>query len=234
MILIRAVLVAVSVAATPAATQAQENPDHLVTLNTRTFDLGTDVSKMRLDPDFVPMDEIDWLRPVLDSDPVLGPTTVFHLKMAHPSTITASDAWEWGDPADGGSLAYRFKYASAIEERFQIPGFETRSYHEDGSGGVAMVPIDQNTDFAVLCSLDRESDKVLFCALRASYPPDPLIYLQARLYLPEPWMERREKLGVVADRMREIAYCLDVTDREIELDAEGQRRIAGCKVGAGM
>jgi hypothetical protein len=34
--------------------------------------------------------------------------------------------------------------------------------------------------------------------------------------------------------MREIVACLDVTDREIELDAEGQRKIAGCKVGAGM
>jgi hypothetical protein len=92
--LIRAIVVSVGVATSSLAAHGESSPEHLVTLNTRTFDLGTDVSKMRRDADFVPMNDIGWLSPILDADPVLGPT-VFHIKVAHASNVSIDYLWEY-------------------------------------------------------------------------------------------------------------------------------------------
>ena len=64
-------------------------------------------------------------------------------------------------------------------------------------------------------------------------PPDPLIYLKARLYHPQDWDKTRGELDDMVARMREIAACLDVTGRELEHNADGTPKLTGCKTGAG-
>lgn len=219
------------VALAPAG-RAETDPGHLVTLNTRTFDLGIEVVKMRRDPNFVPMNEIDWLKPILDADPALGPV-VFHITMTAPGNKTASWLWEWGDETKGGTLASRFKYSNHIPERFQLPGFETRSYHENGQTDVAMVPREADAEFSVECAPNNRTGGLLFCVLKASYPPDPLIFLKARLYHPTPEMIRSAPLHAIAARMREIAYCLDVTERPLELEPDGLPKLQDCRRGPG-
>ena len=226
--LIRAMVVLSCVIANALAAQAQSSPEQLVTLNTRTFDLGTDVSKMRRDADFIPMNDIDWLGPILDADPALGPT-VFHIKVAHPSNGSIGYLWEYAK-----NNAHDFPFADNIPKRLQADGYHTLMSHEDGLGDVLMIPNDQDAQYAIHCSQNRKSREVRFCLIVASYPPDPLIYLQARHYSPEPWSETREELDDIVARMREIATCLDVTDREIELKADGSRNLSECKTGAGM
>lgn len=231
-----ALALAVAVLLAPGSARAQSDPSHLVTLNNRTFDLATDVSKMRRDPDFVPMNEIDWLAPLLDADPLLGPV-VFHLKVADPSTKSASWMWRWeGSLTEGPGYgqSYDYKYVDNIPVRFQIPGYETRSANDDGLGPVMMIPTDIAADYSVMCSPDRQSGKIIICIIIAAYPPDPLIYLQARLYAPEPWDKTREELDDIVARMREIAYCLDVTDRALELAPEGVPKTSDCRNGVGM
>jgi len=66
-----------------------------------------------------------------------------------------------------------------------------------------------------------------------SYPPDPLIYLQARLYFPPPEMIRSAPLYAIAARMREVAYCLDITDRPLEIEASGLPKLQDCRKGPG-
>lgn len=94
MLFLRSIGVSLALLASALGVHAQSTPEHLVKLNTRTFDRGTDVSKLHRDPDFVPMNAIDWLGPILDADPLLGPV-VFHLEMADPSVISASWLWQW-------------------------------------------------------------------------------------------------------------------------------------------
>ncbi len=53
---------------------AETDASTLVRMHSRVFDLGTDVSKMRRDDDFVPMNEIPWLEPILDDDLALRGT----------------------------------------------------------------------------------------------------------------------------------------------------------------
>lgn len=228
MTLIRAMVAIVGLVANPLTSQAQSSREQLVTLNTRTFDLATDVSKMRRDQDFIPMNDIGWLSPILDADPALGPT-VFHIKVADSSNASAGDRWEYVK-----NNAHDFPYSTNIPDRFQIAGYQTWLSHEDGLGDVLMIPTDPDADYAIRCAQDRKSGEVRFCAVRASYPPDPLIYLQARLYSPENWNETKDEFDDIVARMREIAVCLDVTDREIELEADASRKLSGCKAGAGM
>ena len=168
----RAMIVFLVVVASAIGVQAQSAPEHLVTLNTPTFDLGTDVSKLRRDPDFVPMNEIDWLGPILDADPLLGPV-VFYLEMADPSMVSASFLWEWerGPDLPGNGWNYFYKYSQNIPERFRIPGYEARANTEDGLGSVMMIPADPDKDYAVMCDPNRKSGRLDFCSIRASYPP---------------------------------------------------------------
>lgn len=46
----------------------------------------------------------------------------------------------------------------------------------------------------------------------ASYPRDPAIVLEAVLYFPPPFVELHGRFEPIADRLREIALCLDVTE----------------------
>lgn len=228
----RAIAVLLIVSALAQSALAESDPGHLVVLNTRTFDLGIEVSKMRRDPDFVPMNEINWLKPILDTDPALGPV-VFHLKMARPSNKTASWLWEWGDVAEDGTLASFHKFSGDIPELYQVPGFETRTSHENGKGSVAILPREADAEFSLECMPDNKTGDPNFCVLVASYPPDPLIYLKARLYYPPPDMIRSAPLHAIAARMREIAYCLDVTERPLEVQQDGLPKLHDCRRGPG-
>lgn len=207
---------------------AQSANENLVTLNTRTFDLGTDVASMRRDPDFVPMNDIDWLDPLLDADAVLG-ATVFHLAVMDKSNKSADALWSFD-----GFFGKDFQYKQNIPERFVIEGYETRSYHQSSFGRLMMIPLDPTADYSVTCDVEPNTDRVMYCGVWASYPPDPLIFLKARLYFPAPWNERRQQFGAIAARMREIAYCLDVTDKSLELLADGTPKLTDCRAGAGM
>jgi hypothetical protein len=226
--MIRAMVVLLFLVAEAAAVRAQSAPEHLVTLNTRTFNLGIDVSKMRRDPDFIPMNDIDWLSPILDVDPVLGPT-VFHLRAANRSNKSTSYLWE-----HVGNNAHDFPYTQNIPDRFLVTGYQVWSNNEDGRGSILLIPTDPDADYAIRCDQDRKSGEVVYCHFRASYPPDPLIYLQARHYNPRDWDKTREELDDIVARMREIAACLDVTDRQLELEPNGLPKLAGCETGAGM
>jgi hypothetical protein len=228
MTLIRAMVVSVGLTLCSVVALAQSSPDHLVALNTRTFDLGIDVSKMRRDPDFVPMNEVGWLSPILDADPALGPT-VFHIKLADPRNVSINYLWEYVR-----NNARHFTYSEHIPERFQIPGYQAWSANEDGLGRVLLIPTDSDAEYSVTCDQSRKTGEVVYCHILASYPPDPLIYLQARHYSPQNWNETREELDDIVARMREIAACLDVTDRELELDQSGLPKHTTCKTGAGM
>lgn len=209
---------------------AEPQPEHLVTLNTRTFDLGVIVAEMRRTPDFIPMMDVDWLREILWADPDFGPATVFHIDMTHPSNGTAKHLWTF-DP-DWESY---FVYTDNVPKKLQVPGMDVRSHTVDWTGDFKMVPMDPDAGFSVECGRNRSTQEPTVCVILASYPPDPLIYLKTRDYNQiMPWEDRFRRFDDIAAKMREIALCLDVTDREIEFDATGKRKLADCKVGAGM
>ncbi len=181
----------------PVAT-AQNRPDDasLIQLNTRIFDLRADVRNLRRDDDFIPLTEIEWLRMLTDEDEYLEPTVV-HIKAARAPVLKR---WKTLEPDRD------FPITENIPSMFLLDGYQTRSGHPSNRR-LLLVPIDDSTDFTVHCN-GGNIEKHRFCTVSATYPPDPNIWLLARVYHPEPPFHFRE----IAHRIREIAYCLDVTE----------------------
>ncbi|MFT6606009.1 MAG: hypothetical protein ACJA2X_001185 [Halocynthiibacter sp.] len=191
-------------ASLPIQAQAEELPNGatLIQLNSRTFDLRTDVRNLRRGPDFIPLTEIKWLSDLVDRDPYLEQTVLHIQARTQPISMT------W--PSVTPDKAYPL--TENIPEFMAVEGFQTRSSHPKNFSFI-LLPIDNPSDFYVSCS-GSETDKSSFCAVLVAYPPDSEIRLMARVYNAKPPFNFRE----IANRMREIAYCLDVTDR---LSADG-------------
>ena len=65
------------------------------------------------------------------------------------------------------------------------------------------------------------------CVVYATYPPDDYVKLKARLYWPPDPADAPTYFRDVARRMREVAYCLDVTDELIDV-SEVHPTLTGC------
>ena len=176
----------------------------LVQMNTRVFDLRTDIRDLRRDDDFIPLTEIEWLLELINNDPYLAPTVV-HIQV-RPDPIQTF--WPSLEPDR------EFPLTENIPDSFIIDGFQTRSAHPTNRR-LRLLPIADSNDFYVNCYGPDLEKQALLCVVYASYPPDPNIRLMARIYYPKPPYHFRE----IAHRIREIAYCLDVTDR---LDKDGR------------
>lgn len=205
----------------------ESNPANgLVTFHTRTFDLRTDAAKLMRNPDTIVLDDIKWLGPILEADPVLY-DTVFHIRDGR----VPSD-WLWHAPGPG--MAY--KYNTEIPDQFRLPGYETWSSSPNSTVDFLLLPTRGPRDYSVTCGTDRKSNRLLLCVVVASYPPDPHIFLKARVYFPNPLAETSKRFGSIAERMREIAYCLDVTDgsKVFGIGNDGLAILANCKNEIGM
>jgi hypothetical protein len=123
--------------------------------------------------------------------------TVLHIKVA-PGPVARW--WKTLEPD------WEFPLTENIPDMFVLDGYQTRSGHPSNRR-LLLVPRDDPTDFYVDC-LGGNIEKHRFCAVSVSYPMDPNIWLLARVYHPEPPFHFRE----IARRIREIAYCLDVTE----------------------
>lgn len=187
----------VIVLAFPANAQELPVGATLIQMNTRIFDLRTDVRNLRRSEDFIPLTEIKWLLEITNRDPYLEPTVV-HIQV-RPEPIRIF--WPSVKQDD------EYPLTENIPEIFIIDGFQTRSTHPSNRM-LLLLPIDDPYDFYVKCN-GGDIEKQPFCSVNASYPPDPNIRLKARIYYSKPPYNFRE----IAHRMREIAYCLDVTDR---------------------
>ena len=171
----------------------------LITLNTRTFDMQADVSEMRRNDSFIPLQDIVWLRELLDRDEYLHGTVVQFKAKSRP----VLDGWPPNEYYE------RFTRLDGIPEEFMVDGLLARSAHESNMD-ILYTPLENPGDFFVSCSkVDKGTDVFGFCAVRASYPPDSNIMLLARVYHPG---TRPFHFREIAYRLREIAYCLDVTN----------------------
>ena len=59
----------------------------LIEMNTRVFDMRVDVDELRRDDDFIPLNDIKWLRDVIERDPLL-PRTVVHIQVRPDPVLT--------------------------------------------------------------------------------------------------------------------------------------------------
>ena len=80
------------------------------------------------------------------------------------------------------------------------------------------MPKDPAAGFVVSCyRTQSDMDRFDLCAIYATYPPDDHIRLKAWLCFPPSLAEAPTQFRDVVDRMREVAHCLDVTDKLVDV-----------------
>ncbi|AML53793.1 hypothetical protein [Falsihalocynthiibacter arcticus] len=176
-------------------------------MNTRLFDLGVDPESLRRDPHFIPLNRADWLDDIIDNDPVLHGTVVHIRVKSQPIT----KLWAQSGP---GSV---FNYSAITPEEFTFDGYEARSTSPTSYVQLFYLPSEDSPSFSALCAIDRETGSAFrYCGVFANYPPDPNIFILARVYNPGRYEDLPSSFRAIADRIRKIAYCLDVTDSVLQ------------------
>ena len=190
------------IAVTALAQEAPGDRNALIRLESRVFDLGTDVRRMRRDPHFIPVTDVDWINTLLDADPYLR-YTVIHINSFADSLGTPV----WPPDED------REQYAPA-KELARAWGLEDYDVHwqrrvaPSNRGDIILFPKAPNAVHYVSCAYDRADPVPTFCAALALYPPNPDLRIKVRIYkITEPIND----FATIVERARSLVYCLDVT-----------------------
>ncbi|WP_260003251.1 hypothetical protein [Leisingera caerulea] len=172
-------------------------------LNTRVFFLGVNPETLRRDADFIPLNRVAWIDSFLSADPHLQGAVV-HIR-ARPQPVTQ----QWAFPGPG--LLYKF--SGGIPKKFFLDGYRIRSTKADDHVSFMYLPDSERQNFSVTCTVDRVTlSEFSFCVVTANYPLDANLFVQARIYQPEKYEDLSVAFREISERIRNVAYCLDVTD----------------------
>lgn len=189
-----------------------------VELSTRTFWLGERPKTMDIDTPFIAVREIDWIDAALVNDPVLQDAVV-HIELAFTSVASSVAA-----PREDELLLGSDRLLPA----FDLPDYRVYGSPVPTARDFVYVPVDPMAGFIVRCGLRDDVVHMSLCVVYATYAPDDRIRLKARLYFPPDPAETPTYFRDVASRMREVAYCLDVTE-EIAERPKVHRNLSECR-----
>jgi len=179
-----------------------------IDLSTRTFWLGETPDTLNSFPPFIAVRKIGWIEEVLQHDPALK-DAVFFIEQAFYSVHERN----LRPPEDQIRL-----HGSRLPNEFVNPDFIIYGSPTVTSPGFTYMPVNQSFAFSVSCGERRDTNTILpnrgfsLCVVYASYEPDDAIVLKARLFFPPNPIDAPDYFRAVAERMREIAGCLDVTE----------------------
>lgn len=190
-----------------------------VELSTRTFWVGEQLRTMDSETPFISVREIRWIEAVLGTDPVLQDAVV-HIELTYMSVKEAVAKPDESDVLLGPDRL-RQQYKLSDYRIFGPTALTARSF--------TYLPVDPAAGYDVWCSERDDVAHMSLCVVRATYVPDDRIRLKARLYFPPDPVDRPTYFRAVAQRMREVAHCLDVTD-EIRTGPVPQPDLSTCKL----
>jgi len=194
-----------------------------VTLSTRTFWLGEQPSTAQTSPPFVSLREIEWINALVQADPILR-GSVPHLRASRSPTSEFI-----GDVGREVPLT-----ADRLNPNYDVPGYRIFGWRAppDNPSWQPMnflyLPEDPGAGYKVSCDLATDRKMMLLCVVWATYSPDDRIVLMARLYFPADPADTPTLFRDVAERLRDLAYCLDVTDELVDVRQE-RPTLTGCR-----
>ena len=118
-----------------------------------------------------------------------------------------------------------------LDPRFDLPNYRILGSPSDPTRPLASLyyfPEDAGAGFKVSCGIDRELEELSLCLVLATYPPDDGIRLKVRLYFPDDPAERPGYFREVVERVRDLVYCLDVTEEWVDVRKE-RPTLTGCR-----
>jgi hypothetical protein len=196
--------------------QAQERPAGLVAVGDRVFlapgqpdrqptgEPPADVAHwMHVE---VVFSEMDWFRALLDADPLLGPvqTKLEVTRLPNPPAYHFSDV----------NLSDGFGDRDRVPDALRIEGYDVQTRQNDWPVREFIFrPAGPAPEFMLRCNNPGwRTGMFQLCRLMATYPPDPSIMILAEIYGGRPVQELAPDLPAIVARLREMAFCLDVTE----------------------
>lgn len=192
-----------------------------VDLSSRSFWIGERPATADVDFPFIALRDIDWIEAVLGADPVLNDAVVQIEQegMSPEDSVAATVAGPRGDEVLLGP--------DRLRPQFNLPDYRIYGSPVRTAKDFLYVPVDPTAGFIVRCALRSDVEHISVCVIFASYAPDDHIRLKARLYSPPDPVERPTYFRDVVERLREVAYCLDVTDERANIPATPPK-LSGC------
>ncbi|EEE37699.1 hypothetical protein RKLH11_1535 [Rhodobacteraceae bacterium KLH11] len=190
-----------------------EGEDYSIQLGSRQFYTGEEIPSIGAEPDFIPLNRIDWLNDLLSANPILD-NTVIHIKKLNQ---TSDFLWSPTGPGDV------YIYPEPVPEHLRLPGYTVNSFSKNSVRLLYLTPKSSNKQFALGCSAEKDSETYEYCGLRARYPLDPRIIVLTRIYQPPPTDELIEFFDDIAEITVGIALCLDITDQR-DINAKKEAR----------
>ncbi len=188
-------------------------------LNGRSFFVGVAPGNIREDHDFFSLNSIGWVKSILANDPYLG-RAVIHIRAA-PQPVTT--LWAFPGPAE------IFKHMDNIPNTLLLEGYKVGSSRHVDRRYLMYLPDIEEPDFAVRCFVEGIAlHDLSFCVVSAKYPQDSHLSVQARIYSPEKFENHAEAFKQIAERMRNVASCLDVTELKFSELLQDQLHYEDC------
>jgi hypothetical protein len=175
----------------------------------RTFDLRVEVLIHRQERYFL-LETIPWLDALLESDKVMRPT-IFSIETGGTTFI---DSVQY-------DLANNFIREVDQSSPYRVPGYVTFESKNENFPRYFFLSTEDTTGHRVICGDPNEQGTFINCSVMARYELDERVFLVANILRPIPewsgieipeWDDTWPTFDQVADRMREIARCLDVTE----------------------
>jgi hypothetical protein len=193
-----------------------------VDLVSRTFWLGERPKTMDESRPFIALLDIDWIDDILGLERVFERTvlTVEQFGDRDEHTATASLGWILSDQVELNP--------QMVPPEFRLPGYKIYGNPKSEKPRPIYVPNDPDSGYLVICGWASGRYKLSGCTLIATYAPDERIRLTARLYFPPDPIEQPTRFRDVVERLREVAYCLDVTEKLVDVPTV-YPDLKGCK-----
>lgn len=182
-----------------------------VDLGSRSFWVGERPDTMDESSPFIALRDIDWIEEILGTEPMLK-GTVLQIQQfgefAEHSVSESLEGFNTHEVALGDEL---------VPPRFRIAGYSVYGDERSSKPGPIYVPDDPAAGYVVSCGWVVGEERFNVCSIFATYAPDDNIRLKARLYFPPDPAEQPTRFRDVVERLREVAYCLDVTDGLVDV-----------------
>jgi hypothetical protein len=192
-----------------------------VDLSSRSFWIGERPATADVDFPFIALRDIDWIEAVLGADPVLRDAVVqIEQEGLSPEHSVAATV---AGPRDDEVLLG----PDRLPPQFNLPDYRIYGWPVRTARDFLYVPVDPTAGFIVRCAIRSDVEHISVCSIFASYAPDDRIRLKARLYFPPDPAERPTYFRDVVERLREVAYCLDVTDESANI-SNTPPKLSGC------
>lgn len=188
--------VSLALTCSPAVAQSVE-------LSTRTFWIGAPAHEMGSGKRFISLRRFEWLDDVFESDPVLQQTVV-HIEESYVPVAAFIAGMHEGSVLLG---------PDRLPENYVLEDYRVYGPEVATARRFTYVPREPSDGFAVHCGQTDDRTRMSLCVILATYAPDDRLRLMARLYFPPDPVDRPNYFRNVVQRMREIAHCLDITER---------------------